>query len=146
MRHPEICDAIRTRRLLMFGYGDSVRVVEPHLYGLTRDGNEILSAWMRPGQSRSDPEGGWRTFRTEEMRDVQALPELFPAPRPDYVPHADRMGALFCLLPAHGPGSGSRPGSRDDTRVPEPDAGTDADADADADTRTLTSTDRQELS
>jgi hypothetical protein len=140
VRHPEICDAIRTRRLLMFGYGDSVRVVEPHLYGLTSAGHEIMSAWMRPGQSRSDPDGGWRTFRTDEMREVQALPELFPAPRPDYNPHAERMAMLFCMLPAPDRAAESEP-----EPAPPADAGHASDTETDTHTPTSTSTDRKEL-
>jgi hypothetical protein len=30
-----MCQAIETKRLLMFGYGDLVRVVEPHMFGST---------------------------------------------------------------------------------------------------------------
>jgi hypothetical protein len=56
-----ICQAIGKKRLLMFGYGDFVRVVEPRLFGINSAGHEMmLSAWLRPDQSRSDPEGGWR--------------------------------------------------------------------------------------
>lgn len=81
-----IARAIEERRLLMFGYGDLVRVVEPHLYGVTTTGREALSAWMRPGLSRSDPQGGWRMFRAEELRDVQLLPDRFEGPREGFNP------------------------------------------------------------
>ena len=64
-----ICTAIAERRLLMFGYGGMVRVVEPHAYGRSAEGNEILSAWMRPGWSRTNPEGGWRIVSWEKGPD-----------------------------------------------------------------------------
>jgi hypothetical protein len=96
--HALICEAIRARRLLMFGYGDSVRVVEPHLYGASAAGHELLSAWMRPGQSRSDPQGGWRSFRVDQMRNVEALPETFSGARPGYNPREERMARVFCRL------------------------------------------------
>jgi hypothetical protein len=96
--HARICEAIRNRQLLMFGYGDSVRIVEPHLYGTSAAGHELLSAWMRSGQSRTDPQGGWRTFRVEEMRDIDTLPETFPGVRPGYNPDEARMGRVFCRL------------------------------------------------
>jgi predicted DNA-binding transcriptional regulator YafY len=99
VREPVICDAIRARQLLIFGYRDAVRIVEPHLYGESAAGHEILSAWMRAGQSRSDPEGGWRTFRVDEIRELQILPEQFEAARPDFNPHEERMGSVFCALP-----------------------------------------------
>lgn len=42
-----ICQAIGKKRLLMFGYGDFVRVVEPRLFGINSAGHEMLSAYAR---------------------------------------------------------------------------------------------------
>ena len=96
----EIRRAIRHRQLLMFGYGEVVRVVEPHAYGLTAAGHEVLSAWMREGNSRLDPEGGWRLYRLEGMRGVQALPAAFAGPRPGYNPFGLPLAELrSCLTP-----------------------------------------------
>lgn len=92
-----ICAAIRGRRLLMFAYGDQLRVVEPHAYGLSRAGNELLSAWMRPGLSRVDPEGGWRTYRVEHLEALQPLDEIF-TPQPDYNPEDDRWAEVLCRV------------------------------------------------
>jgi hypothetical protein len=72
-----ICQAIGKQRLLMFGYGDVVRVVEPHLFGLNSAGHEMLSAWLRPDQSRSDPEGGWRNYLSDDITNLQMLDETF---------------------------------------------------------------------
>jgi predicted DNA-binding transcriptional regulator YafY len=91
-----ICHAIAERTLLMFGYAGVVRVVEPHLYGVTTAGHEALSAWMRPGWSRQDPEGGWRMFRLDAVTDLQALPERFDAPRPDFNPDDPHFVEVFC--------------------------------------------------
>lgn len=95
-----ICNAIAERRLLMLGYKGALRVVEPHLYGLTTAGHEALSAWMRAGWSRVDPEGGWRLFRADAFRDVQLLPERFDAPRPDFNPRDSHFGEVFCHVRA----------------------------------------------
>ena len=93
-----ICQAIAERRMLMFGYGGAVRVVEPHLYGVTTAGHEALSAWMRPGWSRVDPEGGWRMYRTDGIIELQALPERFDAARPDFNPRDAHFVEIFCRL------------------------------------------------
>jgi hypothetical protein len=93
-----LCEAIRAKRLLMFGYGGLVRVVEPHLYGVNTAGHEALSAWLRAGHSRSDPEGGWRTYLVGEMHRVQVLAETFPGPRPGFNPGDERMARVFCAL------------------------------------------------
>jgi hypothetical protein len=95
-----VCNAIRRRNLMMFGYRGTVRVVEPHLYGRTTAGNEALSAWMRPGWSRTDPEGGWRMFLLDELTDVAVLPELFPAARPDFNPDDRHFTEVFCRVKA----------------------------------------------
>ena len=96
--HEILCRAVRERRLLMFAYGDRVRVVEPHLYGSTGGGNHILSAWLRPGYSRSTPDGGWRSFRTDEISALQLLTEHFAGPRAGFNPGDQRMTKVYCTL------------------------------------------------
>ena len=93
-----ICEAIRARRLLMFAYKDLLRVVEPHVYGLTSEGNEILNGWLRPGHSRSTPEGGWRNWRVDEISSLTLLPDGFDGPRPDYNPRDSRLRDVLCSL------------------------------------------------
>ena len=95
-----ICDAIARRRLLMFGYAGVVRTVEPHLHGLTTAGHEALSAWMRPGWSRVDPEGGWRMYRLDAMTNVQVLPDSFDGPRPDFNPDDPHFAEIHCRVTA----------------------------------------------
>ena len=102
--HHLLCDAIAGRRLLLFAYGDRVRLVEPHVYGESAAGHGVVSAWLRPGYSRSTPEGGWRTFRLDGMRDVQAVDEAFAAPRPGYHPSGLGLATVWCALPEFGAG------------------------------------------
>ena len=94
-----VCTAISERRLLMFTYRGTLRVVEPHLFGRTTAGNPALSAWMRPGWSRTDPDGGWRLFRWDEVGSLSILPESFAGPRPDYNPDDPHFEAVFCHIP-----------------------------------------------
>ena len=100
---PRVCAAIAQRKLLMFGYGGTVRAVEPHLYGVTTAGHEALSAWMRAGWSRADPEGGWRMYRMDAVTDLQVLPDGFPGPRPDFNPHDPHFVEVFCRVVAPAP-------------------------------------------
>lgn len=95
-----ICQAIAERRLLMLGYKGVMRVVEPHLYGVTTTGHEALSAWMRSGWSRLDPDGGWRLFHTDAFRDLQVLPEEFHSPRPGFNPGDSHFAEVFCHVAA----------------------------------------------
>lgn len=91
-----ICHAIGERALLMFGYKGTVRVVEPHLYGRNTAGHDALSAWMRPGWSRTDPEGGWRMFLVEELEAISVLPDGFAGPRPEYNPEDPHFVEVYC--------------------------------------------------
>jgi len=95
-----ICEAIRSRRLIMFAYADLIRVVEPHLYGVNSAGHEMLTAWLRPGHSRTDPQGGWRNYRLDDLSRLQRLPEGFDAPRPGFNPNDSRMREVYCALKA----------------------------------------------
>jgi hypothetical protein len=116
---PTICTAVARRQLLMFGYKGVVRVAEPHLYGRLADGREALSAWMRPGWSRTSPEGGWRLFHADALERVQGLPELFGAPRPDFNPEDPHFAEVFCrLAPPDAGAPGEAPGDAPPT--PEP--------------------------
>ena len=93
------CTAIAERRLLMFAYRGTLRVVEPHLFGRTTAGNEALSAWMRPGWSRTDPDGAWRLFRWDDVEQLSVLPERFAEARLDYNPDDPHFEEVFCRLP-----------------------------------------------
>ena len=93
-----ICAAVAGRRLLMFGYGDAVRVVEPHIFGRNTAGHDALSAWLREGQSRTDPGGGWRMYLTGALQGVQALPETFEVPREGYNPDDPHFTEIYCRL------------------------------------------------
>lgn len=110
--HALLCQAIRRRQLLMFGYGDSVRVVEPHMYGVNTAGNQALSAWLRPGYSRSQPEGGWRMFLTEYMREVQTLEDTFVGPRAGFNPRDPHMVEVYCRVHAGTAPDAPAPGVR----------------------------------
>jgi hypothetical protein len=95
-----ICDAIRARKLMMYEYGGLIRVVEPHLLGESGTGDALLSGWLRPGYSRSDPNGGWRTWRVDRIGSAQILDQQFAGPRPGYNPGDGRMGRVLCALSA----------------------------------------------
>ncbi|MFL5575803.1 MAG: hypothetical protein ACJ79S_07545 [Gemmatimonadaceae bacterium] len=99
-----ICEAIRGRRLLIFEYADLMRVVEPHLYGINSAEHEALTAWLRPGNSRVDPQGGWRNYLVADMHHVQILDERFDGPRAGYNARDPRLVRIFCALPPGSPG------------------------------------------
>lgn len=79
-----ICEAIRGKNLLIFNYQGHDRIVEPHLLGQDSSGNEILSAYLVGGFSRSGGSRRWRRYFVNEMRSLTKLDEQFDPPRPGY--------------------------------------------------------------
>jgi len=94
----QLCGAIRRRSLVMFEYGDLIRVVEPHRFGVNSAGHEMLSGWLRAGYSRSDPAGGWRNYLLHEVTALQVLDAPFAGARPGYAANDPRMPEVFCEL------------------------------------------------
>ncbi len=96
--HDRICAAITRRSLVMFEYGDLVRVVEPHRFGINSAGHAMLSGWLRAGYSRSDPAGGWRNYLFDEIHSLQVLDAPFAGTRPGYAAHDARMREVYAQL------------------------------------------------
>jgi hypothetical protein len=114
----QLCAAIRRRSLVMFEYGDLIRVVEPHRFGINSAGHEMLSGWLRAGYSRSDPAGGWRNYLLSDVSALQVLDAPFAGTRPGYTAHDPRMREVHCQLdlseadvPAEGPFIVREPGT-----------------------------------
>jgi hypothetical protein len=82
----------------MFEYGDLIRVVEPHRFGINSAGHEMMSGWLRAGYSRSDPAGGWRNYLLPDVTALQVLDAPFAGTRPGYAAHDPRMREVFCEL------------------------------------------------
>jgi len=96
--HQQLCAAITRRSLVMFDYGDLIRVVEPHRYGVNSAGHPMLSGWLRAGYSRSDPAGGWRNYLVRDIQSLQLLEAPFAGTRPGYAAHDPRMREVFAEL------------------------------------------------
>lgn len=94
----QLCGAITRQSLVMFEYGDLIRVVEPHRFGVNGAGHEMLSGWLRAGYSRSDPAGGWRNYLSSDVAALQVLDAPFASTRPGYAAHDARMREVYCEL------------------------------------------------
>jgi hypothetical protein len=94
----QLASAITRRSLVMFEYGDLIRVVEPHRVGINSAGHEMLSAWLRAGYSRSDPAGGWRNYLVGDIHALQVLDAPFAGTRPGYAAHDQRMAQVYAEL------------------------------------------------
>jgi hypothetical protein len=75
--------AIRNRSVVHLRYNWGHRVVEPHVYGLSKDGHELLRAFQTGGQSESKA-FGWKLFRVDEIQELHVPGERFARPRRGY--------------------------------------------------------------
>ncbi|MES2688867.1 MAG: hypothetical protein V4658_00600 [Bacteroidota bacterium] len=91
-----ICEAISSKSLLALYYDGGVRVVEPHCYGITEDGNHGLQAFQVRGHSTSDTMG-WKLFDLGRAANIVILEEPFWRARPDYK-RGEGMSRIYCEL------------------------------------------------
>lgn len=80
-----ITQAIRERRLLRLTYDGRARTVEPHILGLTEDGQDALLCWQVSPPIRQG--GYWHLFYLDKIFSLRTLdgrigaePEAPPAP------------------------------------------------------------------
>jgi hypothetical protein len=62
-----ISQAILERRLLELRYSGYCRVVEPHAYGLSAEGDELLRCFQVSGGSESGESVGWKLLKVREV-------------------------------------------------------------------------------
>ena len=82
-----ITKAIKTRRTVVLHYehrdADGPQVVEPHLLGRTKSGEQMLSAWFLRSIPKSVKGPGWQLYQVKNIRSAE-LSDHFEWPRPDY--------------------------------------------------------------
>ncbi len=93
-----ICEAIRSKKLLQFSYGNHMRVVEPHILGRDSSGHDILSAYLVRGYSESRKQPYWRFYLLRDLKLLIMLDETFARPRKGYNPKDSRMLKVYCRL------------------------------------------------
>ena len=93
-----IVQATRRRRLLSLAYDGFARAVEPHIYGIGRDGHELLSAWQVAGGSSSGVTVGWKMFRLDRVSGLKLQSTTFAVPRPDYNPADSHIAEIHAEL------------------------------------------------
>jgi hypothetical protein len=78
-----IIEAIKSRRLIEFSYDGGVRTVEPHCYGQSRKGNDVVRAFQVGGYSSSG-KMGWKLYDLSKVYSLTLLDEVFDGPRTGY--------------------------------------------------------------
>ncbi len=93
-----ICQAIEEKKLLRLTYDGYERVVEPHLLGQKRTGNDALSAWQVGGYSKSNRQPPWRNYLLHRISHAEIIDQTFEQARPGYNPNDKTMAHIYCHL------------------------------------------------
>ncbi len=88
-----IAEAIQTRLTLCFSYKGEQRKAEPHTYGVSSKGEDMVCAWQTVGSSGQ----GYRLFMIDGMSGI-SLGDGFSNPRPGYHRNDQRFVSIFAEL------------------------------------------------
>ena len=77
-----ITQAIKERHKLLFTYHGKNRVADPHVFGISTKGNEVVLCWQTGGHSSKNDLPNWRMFETHEIQGLRIGDEHFtPQPK-----------------------------------------------------------------
>jgi len=93
----EICEAIKSRKLIEFYYDGLHRTVEPHTCGVSKTGKDMLSGYQVRGQSKSDLPN-WKLFTLDKISSFTVLDETFDGAESGYNRGDNRMIRIYCEL------------------------------------------------
>ena len=94
----KICNAISDKQLLEFYYDGHFRKVEPHTFGISKRGNDLLAAYQVSGGSKEGRVPDWKQFNLNKIEGLKVLEETFTSPRTGYVKGDSRMIKIYCEL------------------------------------------------
>jgi hypothetical protein len=93
-----IYDAIKHMKILGFNYHGFSRVVEPHAYGVNKNGNHVLRAYQIKGGSVSGDVIDWKLFNVSEISQLTPTQHLFLSTRAGYERDDKGMIQIFSQL------------------------------------------------
>ncbi|NQZ19417.1 MAG: hypothetical protein HRT44_09205 [Bdellovibrionales bacterium] len=93
-----ITHAIEHCELLSFTYNGITRIVEPHAYGVTKAGNEILRAYQVKGGHVSVHNQPWHLFSLSKINGLSSTGDHFLCPRFDYRRNDSAMISIYVQL------------------------------------------------
>ena len=94
----EIIEAIENRNLLQFYYDDNLRIVEPHTFGVSKKGNDVLSAYQTSGTSNKGDVPDWKLFTLSKIQSLKTLEKGFEGEREGYTTGDSRMIEIYTEL------------------------------------------------
>lgn len=73
-----IIHAIKERKKVKFSYRAKDRIVDPHIFGISTKGEEVILGWQTAGNtSKTGDLPNWRMFKIREVYDLQITIDNF---------------------------------------------------------------------
>ena len=93
----ELLQAIANRNLLSFRFGGTFHTVEPHAYGETASGYEVLRCFQ-VGGDETPSAFGWKLIPVAEVAVFLDHEQRFAGPRDGYAPGDRGMAKIYGQL------------------------------------------------
>lgn len=85
--------------MIAFDYKSHSRLeVEPHILGLSRTGNLLLSCYQNKGSGAHSKVPGWKNMLVSEMSNLRLIDKSFAAPQPNYNPADPSFSEIIAAL------------------------------------------------
>jgi hypothetical protein len=95
--NPTIDQAVKEKRVLELRYHGYSRIVEPHIYGKDKNGEEVVRCYQLAGGSESGERAGWKLLKMKDVVLVH-LAETHFLPRPEYQAEDTVVRQVFSRL------------------------------------------------
>ncbi|WP_298267477.1 hypothetical protein [Geobacter sp.] len=93
-----IINAIRQKKKLSLRYDGVMRIVEPHAYGISKKGHELLRCYQVRGGHTSYTPHDWDLLKVSEITALTDTGEHFACARPDYRRDDKAMQTIYAQL------------------------------------------------
>jgi hypothetical protein len=93
-----IIDAIQNKKTLKFTYNNFPRIMEPHIYGCSKKGEELLLCYQIKGVHTSDKIHDWCFIKISEITSSIDFGDKFHGARQNYNREEKRIPTIYAQL------------------------------------------------
>jgi len=93
-----ITSAIRNKQCISFNYDGYQRIIEPHAYGISSKGKELMRGFQTDGGHVSGHTDGWHLFSIEKITFLNLLDTNFSEQRDGYKRGDSTMSTIYAEL------------------------------------------------
>jgi len=93
-----IIQAIRGMKLISLTYKGIDLIIEPHAYGLSAKGNELLRCYQIQGDHTSSRPHNWDLLTVSKIETLNVLSDGFASALPDYKRDDKHIPTIYAQL------------------------------------------------